>query len=63
MLILGRREEQEIVIGENGHIRLKVLEARNGYCRIGITADRSVPVDRLEIWESKQRGEKPKAAE
>ena len=47
MLVLGRKEEQSIVIG--GNITVKVVQAIDGYCKLGIDAPRHVPVHRKEI--------------
>jgi carbon storage regulator len=47
MLVLSRRCGQEIVIGNNIHIA--VLSMHGGQVRLGITAPRSVTVDRQEV--------------
>jgi len=47
MLVLSRRPEQEIVIGDN--IVVKVLGFRGKQVRLGITAPKGVPVHRREI--------------
>ena len=50
MLILSRRCEQEIVIGDGDDtIVLRVLEIRGDQVRLGITAPREIPVHRREI--------------
>ena len=49
MLVLSRRCGEEIVIGEN--IRVTVLSTHGGHVRLGVTAPRSVAVDREEIHE------------
>jgi carbon storage regulator len=54
MLVLTRREGEEIVIA--GNIRVTVVSLEGGKVRLGITAPASVPVnrkevhDRLEAW-------------
>jgi carbon storage regulator len=51
MLVLSRKEGQTITIGENADIKIVLLEM-NGHCaKIGITAPKSVPVHREEIYE------------
>jgi carbon storage regulator len=47
MLVLSRRSGQEIVIGEN--VRVTVLSVRGDQVRLGVTAPRSVCVDRQEV--------------
>jgi carbon storage regulator len=47
MLVLTRRCGEEIVIG--GNIHVTVLSVHGDKVRIGITAPRSVPVDRQEV--------------
>jgi carbon storage regulator len=47
MLVLTRRIDQEIVIGNN--IRVRVVAVQGDRVRLGVTAPRSVSVDRLEV--------------
>lgn len=47
MLVLGRREEEAILIGDK--IRILVAEIRPGYVRIGIEAPRELVVVREEL--------------
>ncbi len=47
MLVLSRRDGQEIVLGED--IVIKVLSIDGGRVRIGIEAPQSVPVRRSEL--------------
>lgn len=49
MLILSRRAGEAINIGDD--IKVIVLEIGRGQVRIGITAPKSVPVFREEIYE------------
>lgn len=55
MLVLTRREGEKIKIGEMVTITL-VKVVGTDRVRIGIEAPDDVPVDRLEIAESKKRG-------
>ena len=57
MLVLTRKVNEEIVIGDN--IRVTIVEVAPGRVKIGIQAPRSVTVDRGEIHEQKQSGELP----
>jgi carbon storage regulator CsrA len=47
MLVLTRRIDEEIVIGED--IRIRVVEAKRGRVRLGISAPDSVHVLRAEL--------------
>lgn len=53
MLVLARKLGQQIVIDEN--ITLKVLSVRGGTVRLGIEAPQSVPVERGELKERRER--------
>ncbi len=54
MLVLTRRENEEIVIGNN--IRITIVEIqRGGKVRLGITAPKDVPVHREEVYEAMQQ--------
>ncbi|MEP7054341.1 MAG: carbon storage regulator CsrA [Actinomycetota bacterium] len=48
MLVLTRKSNQSIVIGDD--IVITVLEVRGDQIRIGITAPRDVEVHREEVW-------------
>lgn len=52
MLVLTRRNMEQIIIA--GNIKITVLAADNGKCRIGIEAPREVTIDRVEIHEAKR---------
>ena len=52
MLVLSRKKNQEIVIGED--ITIMVVDVRNGIVQLGITAPRFMEVDRAEIRKSKR---------
>lgn len=47
MLVLTRRIGEEIVIGDN--IQITILKMESNQVRIGITAPRSITVDRAEV--------------
>lgn len=57
MLVLTRKEGQEIIVG-NGEIRLTILGTRRGCVRIGISAPDSVPIMRAELL-AEQNGASP----
>ena len=48
MLMMTRRAGQKIVLGDN--ITIEVVEVAGSTVRLGVTAPRSVPVYREEIW-------------
>ena len=53
MLVLSRRRNEDIVIGDD--IVITVLEQRGDVTRIGIEAPKQVPVHRREVYEAIQR--------
>lgn len=52
MLVLTRKTNQEIVIGDD--IRITVVAVGNDHVKLGITAPRSIPVHRSEIYRERQ---------
>jgi carbon storage regulator len=48
MLMMTRRAGQKIVLGDD--ITIEVVEVAGNTVRIGVSAPRSVPVYREEIW-------------
>ena len=50
MLVLARRKNQEIRIGDN--IVLTIVDIRGENDRIGITAPPGIAVHRQEIWDA-----------
>lgn len=52
MLVLSRKPEEKIRISDN--ITIQVLEVRGDKVRLGITAPRSVPVHRQEVYDAIQ---------
>lgn len=56
MLVLSRKKDETIVIGEGeNQIRLMVVEIRGDKVRLGIEAPRDVPVHRQEVYDAIQR--------
>jgi carbon storage regulator len=49
MLVLTRRADEIILVGKNQEIKIQVVAIEGGQVRIGIDADRSIPVVRKEI--------------
>ena len=53
MLVLSRKKNEVIVIGEGeNQVRLMIVEIRGDKVRLGIEADRNVPVHREEVYEA-----------
>jgi carbon storage regulator len=53
MLVLSRHVDQSIVIGDD--IEIVILAIRGDLVSIGVRADASIPVDRLEVRERRER--------
>jgi len=47
MLVLSRRRDQTLVIGDN--VEVTVLEIKGGQVRLGINAPKAIPIHRGEI--------------
>ena len=58
MLVLTRKKNESIVIGEN--IVVMVIEVQGDKVRLGIDAPKEVSVHRREVYEAIKRGEVPK---
>ncbi len=49
MLVLSRRKDESIMIGED--IEIKILDVRGNTVRLGIVAPRVISVHRKEVFE------------
>lgn len=58
MLVLTRKKNESVVIGEN--IVVMVVQIRGDKVRLGIDAPKEVSVHRREVYEAIKRGEVPK---
>ena len=61
MLVLSRKKDEKIVIGEN--ITLMVIEIRGDKVRLGIDAPRDVAVHREEVYDAIKRESEQKQAD
>ena len=51
MLVLTRRQQESVIIGENGEIKITVLRINGNQVKIGIDAPKELPINREEIYE------------
>ncbi len=58
MLVLSRKKDESIVIGDN--IEIVVVDVRGDKVRLGITAPKEISVHRREIYDAIQREKKEK---
>ena len=52
MLVLTRKLNQEIVIGDD--IRITIVAVGGDQVKLGITAPRSIPVHRMEVYQERR---------
>ena len=55
MLVLSRKKGESIVVNDN--IVITVVEIRGDKVRVGIQADKDIPVHRKEIFDAIKEGE------
>ena len=60
MLVLSRKADESVVIGED--IVITVLEVRGDVVRLGIAAPRDVKVHRSEVYEELQQANRDAAS-
>ncbi len=60
MLVLSRQKDESIMIGDE--VEVTIVDVRGDKVRLGITAPRSIPVHRREVYEAIQREKKQKAS-
>ena len=60
MLVLSRKKNESIVIGDN--IVITVVDVRGDKERLGIDAPKDVPVHRREVYDAIKKAEQEKPA-
>lgn len=53
MLVLSRKTNESIMIGND--VEVKIVEVKGEYVKLGISAPKSIPVHRKEVYEAIQR--------
>jgi carbon storage regulator len=61
MLVLSRQRDESIMIGDD--VEIIIVDVRGDKVRLGITAPKSIPVHRREIYDAIQREKNEKEAE
>ncbi|MBM4025785.1 MAG: carbon storage regulator CsrA [Planctomycetes bacterium] len=61
MLVLSRQKDQSIMIGDE--VEITIVDVRGDKVRLGITAPKSIPVHRREIYDAIQREKAQKDGE
>jgi carbon storage regulator len=57
MLVLSRSTDESVMVGEN--IEITIIAVRGNKVRLGITAPRSIPVHRKEVYKAIRRENPP----
>ena len=53
MLVLSRRKDESIMIGDD--VEITIVDIHGDRVRLGITAPKTIPVHRREVYEAIQR--------
>ena len=61
MLVLSRQKDESIVIGDD--VEITIVDVRGDKVRLGITAPKSIPVHRREVYDAIQREKATKGKE
>ena len=61
MLVLSRQKDESIMIGDE--VEITIVDVRGNKVRLGITAPKSIPVHRREVYDAIQREKSAKKAE
>jgi len=60
MLVLSRQKDESIMIGDD--VEITIVDVRGDKVRLGITAPKSIPVHRREVYEAIKREKAEKEA-
>jgi carbon storage regulator len=60
MLVLSRQKDESIMIGDD--VEVIIVDVRGDKVRLGITAPKSIPVHRREVYEAIKREKAEKQA-
>lgn len=60
MLVLSRQRDESIMIGDD--VEITIVDVRGDKVRLGITAPKTIPVHRREIYDAIQREKSGEAA-
>lgn len=55
MLVMSRKKNQKIIIGDN--IEIMIVDVKGDKVRLGIECPREIPVHRQEVWDAIKRAE------
>ena len=61
MLVLSRKKDESIMIGDE--VEITIVDVRGNKVRLGITAPKNIPVHRREIYDAIQREKTQKQGE
>ena len=61
MLVLSRQKDESIMIGDD--VEITIVDVRGDKVRLGITAPRSIPVHRREVFDAIQREKSSKKSQ
>jgi len=61
MLVLSRQKDESIIIGDD--VEITIVDVRGDKVRLGITAPKSIPVHRREVYEAIQKEKREKEAQ
>ena len=61
MLVLSRQKDESIMVGDD--VEITIVDVRGGKVRLGITAPKSIPVHRKEVYETIQRQKSERKAQ